>query len=197
MPVLRAIAWIAACVYATIPSFWLVIHPFADYWRHHSRWRYRALVPLWIGMWLLAGAITRPWRHVLLYDSPWSWLPAGVLVALGGMLYWKATRGFSHIHLSGRAELEPGRSQRLVTGGIRDRVRHPIYLGHFLELLAWSAGTGMVVLYALTLFAMITGSIMLHLEDAELEQRFGAPYRDYKARVPAFVPKFWLSGRIR
>jgi hypothetical protein len=27
------IAWIAGIVYSTIPAFWLVVHPFARFWR--------------------------------------------------------------------------------------------------------------------------------------------------------------------
>jgi len=36
---------------------------------------------------------------------------------------------------------------------------------------------------------VITGAAMIRMEDAELEQRFEEEYRQYKARVPAVVPK--------
>ena len=39
-------------------------------------------------------------------------------------------------------------------------------------------------------FAAITGAIMIRREDAELEQRFGDIYRQYRDRVPALLPKF-------
>jgi protein-S-isoprenylcysteine O-methyltransferase Ste14 len=80
------------------------------------------------------------------------------------------------------------REQRLVTSGIRARVRHPVYLGHLCELLAWSAGSGLVVCYGLTGFAIVTGAIMIRMEDAELEKRFGEEYRAYRQSVPAIVP---------
>jgi protein-S-isoprenylcysteine O-methyltransferase Ste14 len=76
-----------------------------------------------------------------------------------------------------------------VTSGIRARVRHPVYLAHLCEMLAWSVGTGLAVCYALTLFAMITGAVMIRAEDAELERRFGQEYREYRARVPAVLPR--------
>ena len=79
--------------------------------------------------------------------------------------------------------------QRLVISGIRERVRHPIYVAHLCEMLAWSAGTGLAVCYGLTVFAMISGAIMIRLEDRELEQRFGDEYRAYRERVPAVLPR--------
>jgi protein-S-isoprenylcysteine O-methyltransferase Ste14 len=56
-------------------------------------------------------------------------------------------------------------------------------------MLAWSIGTGLLVCWALTAFAMVTGAGMIRMEDAELEKRFGKKYLDYRARVPAVVPK--------
>jgi protein-S-isoprenylcysteine O-methyltransferase Ste14 len=79
--------------------------------------------------------------------------------------------------------------QRLVTTGIRARVRHPVYLGHLCEMLAWSVGAGLAVCWALTAFAIMTGAVMIHLEDVELETRFGDEYRQYRSRVPAVLPR--------
>ena len=79
--------------------------------------------------------------------------------------------------------------QRLATSGIRAHVRHPVYLGHLCEMLAWSVGTGLLVCYVLTVFAVISGAIMVRLEDRELEQRFGEDYRAYRQRVPAILPR--------
>ena len=81
--------------------------------------------------------------------------------------------------------------QQLVVGGIRRRVRHPIYLGHLCEMLGWSIGTGMAVLFALTAFALVTGAIMIRMEDAELRQRFGDQFETYRRTVPAIVPRLW------
>ena len=82
----------------------------------------------------------------------------------------------------------PGGTPAFLLAGIRSRVRHPIYLAHFCELLGWSIGTGLAVCFSLTAFAIITGALMLHLEDRELEQRFGDEYREYRRRVPAILP---------
>jgi hypothetical protein len=106
--------------------------------------------------------------------------------------------GFSAAQLGGLPEVIPGhQEQRLATSGIRSRVRHPVYLGHLCEMLAWSLGSGLAVCYGLTAFAVVTGAIMIRLEDRELEQRFGEAYREYRRQVPAVLPGtfFARSGR--
>src|SRR5262249_50743800 len=80
------------------------------------------------------------------------------------------------------------REDRLITTGIRARVRHPVYLAHLCEMLAWSAGTGLVVSWGLTGFAIATGAVMIRMEDAELEKRFSEQFRKYQSTVPAVVP---------
>ncbi len=188
--VLETVGWLAAVVYSSIPSFWLVIHPQADYWRARQKSPYRVLLPAWVGMWIALALLTRPWRRVHIYETNWSWAVAALLFAMGIYIYSQARRQFTATLLSGRPELEVERHpQTLVTGGIRDRVRHPIYLGHLVELLGWAAGTGLAVVYALLVFAVLTGWFMIRLEDRELEQRFGEPFRDYKRRVPAILPR--------
>ena len=57
------------------------------------------------------------------------------------------------------------------------------------ELIGWSLGTGLAVIYVLTGFAIVTGAVMIRMEDHELERRFGEPYRQYRKRVPAVIPR--------
>jgi protein-S-isoprenylcysteine O-methyltransferase Ste14 len=194
---LRGIGWLACVIYATIPSFWLVIHPRAEYWRSRQRSPYRLLVPLWIGMWAALGVITAPWRNVLLYKASctwasWTWVPAAAIFSAGLWIYKRSGGGFSPAQLGGFPELIPGhREQRLVTTGIRAHIRHPVYLGHLCEMLAWSVGTGLAVCYGLTAVALVTGGIMIRLEDRELEQRFGDQYRQYKGKTPTILPRLF------
>ena len=56
-------------------------------------------------------------------------------------------------------------------------------------MMAWSIGTGLMVCYGLTAFAVVSGAMMIRLEDRELEQRFGEAYRLYRQKVPAVLPK--------
>lgn len=195
----RGVRWIVedfallgSAVYATIPAFWLTFHPFTAFWRTRGRNAFKAILPLWF-LYIAIGTLALlPWRHRVLYHAPYALIPAAVLIASGLLLYRGASRGFTHVQLSGLAEVEPDRhAQRLVTTGIRSRVRHPIYLGHLCELLGWTIALGTVSLLALTTFAVVTGAIMLRLEDNELEARFGEDYRSYRHTVPAIIPRIF------
>lgn len=187
---LQTLAWLACVVYGSIPAYWLVIHPWAEYWRARHRSPFRVLVPIWMAMWIVLALITAPWRHVVLYLSLWTWIPALVLFTTGIRLYVRSGKHFSGKQLRGEPELNRGEfEQRLITTGIRAYIRHPIYLGHLCEMLAWSIGTGLAVCYGLTLFAIVTGAVMIRMEDDELERRFGEAYRDYRAAVPAVLPR--------
>lgn len=186
---LRAVGWFACVVYSTIPAFWLLIHPRVDFWRSRRQSPYRILLPLWFVMWVLMAAISAPWRSVTLHANRFTWFPAVALFCIGLLLYWFAHAEFSLTQLGGLPELLPGSQQHLVTTGIRARVRHPVYLGHLCEMLAWSLGTGLAVCWALTAFAIATGAVMIAMEDHELETRFGQAYEEYKASVPAIIPR--------
>ncbi len=83
------------------------------------------------------------------------------------------------------------RDDRLITTGMRAHVRHPIYLAHLCEMLAWSLGTGLLVCWMLTTVAIATGTLMIRMEDAELEKRFGDQFAEYRRRVPAIIPKIY------
>jgi protein-S-isoprenylcysteine O-methyltransferase Ste14 len=187
---LQIAGWLACVVYSTIPLFWLMIHPFADRWRARKGSPYRVLVPAWITMWAMMAAITLPFRSLALYNTAWAWIPAGLLVALGFSIYSRSNENFSARQLVGLPEVHGrNREQHLATGGIRSRVRHPVYAAHLCEMAAWSIGTGLVVCWGLTAFAVATGALMIRMEDAELEQRFGDAYRLYRNSVPAVIPR--------
>lgn len=187
---LNLFAWIGCIVYSTIPSFWLLIHPCTDYWRSRKRSPYLVLLPVWVAMWIILALLTSPWRRLAFYTSPWMWIPAIVLFSVGFWIYSQSGKHFSRAQLSGLPEIVSSNGeQQLVTSGIRSRVRHPVYVGHLCAMLAWSVGTGLVLCYALTAFAILTGAIMIRLEDAELERRFGEKYRAYRENVPAVLPR--------
>jgi protein-S-isoprenylcysteine O-methyltransferase Ste14 len=193
MRVLLTIAWLAAVVYSTVPTLWLIVHTRARRLGSLSRTPLVILAAVWFALWFLVVAITLPWHRVRLYSSGLAWLFGGLLIAAGMITYVLARQNFSTDQVLGRAELQPEKHvQRLVVSGIRSRVRHPYYLGHLCEMLGWTIGSGLVVLYPLLVFTVITGTWMIREEERELVSRFGEPYVDYRRRVPALLPR-WKS----
>jgi len=194
---LQVVGWLACAVYSTIPAFWLMIHPFAERWRSRRRSPYWVLIPVWVLMWVVVALATRPWRHVAIYKTGWTWIPAALLFAAGIILYAKSGCGLSAGQLGGVPELHAShREQCLVTNGIRAYVRHPVYLAHLCEMLAWSVGTGLAVCWGLAAFAMATGAVMIQMEDAELEKRFGEVFRSYRSSVPAVLPRVLRARQL-
>jgi protein-S-isoprenylcysteine O-methyltransferase Ste14 len=85
----------------------------------------------------------------------------------------------------------------LVTDGIYAKIRHPQY-----------AGLGITILGSLiqwpTLLTLLMAPVLLasyarlaRKEEQELEAQFGAAYRAYRARVPAFLPAWKSSGDMK
>lgn len=83
----------------------------------------------------------------------------------------------------------------LVTGGLYARVRHPQYLGLFLIIIA-------LLLQWPTLITLLMAPVLFmayrrvaRREERVLIARFGEQYAEYRARVPAFVPRLWRKPR--
>jgi len=183
------LAWILVCWYATIPSFWLIIHPVPEYWRKHAS-PFRVILPAWLMMIAAAAAATWRWRTVRLYDLPWTWLLLLLFAATAIVFYRGSRKHITGDQIIGKAELQPQKhEQKLVTTGMHGRVRHPIYVGHLLMMIGWTVASGLTVCFALTAFALLTGVAMIQTEEKELEQRFGEAYREYKKQVPMLLPR--------
>jgi protein-S-isoprenylcysteine O-methyltransferase Ste14 len=132
--------------------------------------------------------MTWPWRKSVLYHAPLAWLASAFLFATAIAIYHRSRLGFSHAPFVGRSGGDLRRGGRLVTSGIRQQIRHPIYLAHLCMLL--------VVLYGLTVLALLTGWPMIRQEEADLESRFGDEYRAYRRAVPAALIPSVLHFRL-
>ena len=184
-------AWLICGIYATIPTFWIAIHPFARRWRGVRR-RYSLIAPMWMAMWVAAWAVSAPWAQVVLYRQPLTWAITFTFFYVSYRMYTGGVRGMSIALIVGKQELNPeGHEQALITHGVHAMVRHPLYLGHLCTMLGWSVGTGSLACFALTAFAVVTGAIMIPMEERELRERFGSEYDRYAERVPMIVPRMW------
>jgi protein-S-isoprenylcysteine O-methyltransferase Ste14 len=184
----RTIAWLFCGVYATIPAYWLMVHPFAAYWRT-AQYKLKLLAPIWILMWCLAWAASYPWRNLALYTYAGTWVAAPLLWSVSIFMYVNGGRELSLMRLIGRDELEPEtRPKLLVTFGVHRLVRHPLYLGHFCTMLGFALGAGTAACFALFAFAVITGAVMIRFEERELHARFGQAWVEYCNQTPAIFP---------
>jgi protein-S-isoprenylcysteine O-methyltransferase Ste14 len=182
------VALIVGSFYATAPLFWLLVHPFTRFWRRRGG----PVIPIVAGIWLasIAGCtlLLWPWRLVRLYETWLSWIP-WALLSLAALAIYRRAGDFGVARLIGQAELRPQEyEQRLVTTGMHARIRHPLYLAHGMMLTAWTIGAGTWAMLALWIFGVVSGALMIRLEDAELERRFGEEFRQYRQRVPAILP---------
>jgi len=195
---LLRIPWLLGVGYSSIPLFWFAIHPFAQTWRRRDWSPYRALLPLWALVIAAEIWITWPWRTLRLYSSPYMWLAALPVLAIGWQTYRQIFAEFGGRNLSGAAEImNDGGSGSLVNTGMHARMRHPIYVAHLCNFAGLTIGSGLTVNFALLAISLIvTFPLMIAMEERELERRFGASYREYKRSVPLVSLPFSGAQRI-
>lgn len=80
---------------------------------------------------------------------------------------------------------------KLMTDGIYSRIRHPQYTGLFLIVF----GEGIVhwpTIFSVAAFPIIifAYTILARKEEQKMLKQFGDEYREYRDRVPMFIPRF-------
>jgi protein-S-isoprenylcysteine O-methyltransferase Ste14 len=90
---------------------------------------------------------------------------------------------------SGLVAIQPGHT--LVTAGIYGVIRHPSYLGLFVNALGWGLAfrSGVGVLLALATLVPLVGRIVA--EERLLQTQFGREYDAYRARTSRLIPGVW------
>ena len=173
-------------------AFWLVIHPFAGWWRHLDvRVTYALLAISMIGLGVLLFAA----RGLLLgLDLGTNW----VLIAFGVALYLMAVvvsllcrgqlslRTFAGVPEVSRAAF-PG---QLLRGGLYGVIRHPRYLSVILGTVGWALVVDFLGAYVVLGVCLVGLWPMIIMEERELANRFGPAYAEYRSRVPALMPRF-------
>jgi protein-S-isoprenylcysteine O-methyltransferase Ste14 len=107
------------------------------------------------------------------------------LFALGGVLRLAPVFVLGR-RFSGLVAIQPG--HRLVTGGIYGVIRHPSYLGLFVNALGWGLAfrAGVGVLIALLMLIVVLARIAA--EERLLQEAFGAEYDAFRARTWRLIP---------
>lgn len=122
-----------------------------------------------------------------LHPAPFA---AGALCLGGGL--WLLYRSHADLGTNWSVTLQVREQHQLVTRGIYERIRHPMYaafllyaLGQALALPNWVAGPSYLAAFTL-LFALRVGP-----EERMMRDEFGADYEAYMARTRRLVPGLW------
>jgi protein-S-isoprenylcysteine O-methyltransferase Ste14 len=181
----------------------LVTYPMLSFWRSWLKrqglisWYLMEVGGLWGGTTIVLVLLSVWWLR-------WSWSGTSSLQVLGCVLFvgsvvagtWAVAKmGWARLLLAGAlfppgsgAE-ENGVPQRLVVEGPYRYVRNPLYDGDFCLIVGAALLTRSWALVLLAAFYLAQLALQLPLEERELRERFGAPYRRYCELVPRFVPR--------
>ncbi|GLC23538.1 methyltransferase family protein [Roseisolibacter agri] len=124
-------------------------------------------------------------------------LPARALavpaLALGwGVLLW-CVRDFVRRGRGTPAPYDP--PAQLVTGGLYEHVRNPMYVGVLLATAGWALwcwSTRVLAYWACVAVAFHT--VVTLFEEPALARTFGASYDGYRSRVPRWIPRWRSPG---
>ena len=129
-----------------------------------------------------------------------SWSPLSLAGTAVVVLLMAATIGLfaASSHELGRNWSLVARTRRdheLVRTGPYSRVRHPIYLGMLLFLLALAVALGHWAQLLVAVPVYFAGTaIRTRIEDSLLEQSFGKTFRDYRSQTPALIPRLFEAA---
>ncbi len=178
----------AAYAYAILVAGWVVwFTPFFFVRRGGQKAKQVDKRARW-GMLIVMIGYSLLWQGKFWLHSPQGWRTAVSILffAIAAVLSLTATRALGR---QWRVDAGLNTDHELVMAGPYRFVRHPIYT----SMLAVLLGTGFMVspwwlfLPALVLFFVGT-EIRVRIEDHLLATQFGESFRDYKSRVPAYVP---------
>jgi len=88
--------------------------------------------------------------------------------------------------------------QKLITSGVLQYTRNPMYLGYFSVVLSEFFLFGHILLLVyLVVLALFVHFMVVYVEEKGLEQKFGYEYVEYKKRVPRWIPRLKNSYHVQ
>lgn len=123
----------------------------------------------------------------------WTLYAAGWAVVLVSLAAVRSSDLFGLARARAAARGEEYRESPIAARGPYRLVRHPIYSATTVALFATPAMSSGHLLLAVVFTAYTL--IGMRFEERDLERRFGDSWRDYKARVPALVPRLGARSR--
>lgn len=106
---------------------------------------------------------------------------AGMSVSMAGIIAFKRAQTTADPR-------KPSSASTLVTSGVYRFTRNPMYLGIQLMLIAWALflGNALSLLFAFA-FALYIHHYQIRPEERFLQEKFGAVFTTYKAKVRAWI----------
>jgi protein-S-isoprenylcysteine O-methyltransferase Ste14 len=183
-------AGLLVLIYPGVFLFWFVIHLNIEYWRRLGKRSYWAACCVWPATWIpliaFRDEIFRP-----RIEMPALVVIIGIAAAVGAAYVGRQAAKVIRLRtLVGIPELEPEKNrQPILQTGIYGRTRNPIYLAHWMIVLAAAAVTGLVANWVLFLADCVVLPALILAEERELLKRYGPEFRSYMKRVPRFLPQ--------
>jgi protein-S-isoprenylcysteine O-methyltransferase Ste14 len=130
-----------------------------------------------------------PIRPLLSAASPAAVAGTTAVALLGAGAVWLFYASATALKKNWSIDARMRPDHRLVRAGPYARLRHPIYLGLLLFMLALAVAAGHFVqlLVAVPLYLWGT-AVRVRVEEKLLADRFGADFEDYRRTVPALIP---------
>ncbi len=181
--------------FAVVPLFWIFSGELPAY-DHPASWvliLFGAILFTWtISSWTGFWVVPLIWifsGELATYDHPTSWILIliGAILIAWSMVLFRVTHKALGAMWSFSLDLREG--HKLVTSGIYEKVRHPMYSAFWLWAVAqpfllsnWIAGFSGIIGFG-TLYFLRVGQ-----EEKMMEEEFGDQYRDYCQRTKRIIP---------
>ena len=177
--------------------FWLLIHPFARFWRRIGpKPTYLVAVAL---LCVVVLALYQIRAGLLGPDLGTNWslfVPGCFLYMVSAWISIVTRRQLDDRTFAGLPEISQAEPKgALLQGGIYGVVRHPRYLAVIIGISGFSLVVNYLGPYLVVLGSIPALLLVVMLEERELADRFGAEYQEYRARVPAFFPRIRSGSR--
>ena len=130
------------------------------------------------GMWALGHA----WPLVR-FELPWPVVTGLAVASVGAVISGLGAREFRRARTT-VDPLHPERASAVVTSGIYNFTRNPMYVGILFVLLGWFLAWGALsAVVGLPLFVAYITRYQIVPEERALQAKFGSAYAAYRARV--------------
>jgi protein-S-isoprenylcysteine O-methyltransferase Ste14 len=182
---MATILWLVAVVipqsivflYPPVILFWLVMHSNIKQWRKIGKRAYWIACLAWPALALPLLYFREELFAVSFQIRAWN-VVLGAVAILGAVrLGSQAAQIIPARTLVGLPELEPSKNiQPLLRSGIYSRTRNPVYLTHWLVILASALWSGYAANWGLFALDTLFLPLMIRAEEKELFERYGAEF---------------------